>query len=94
MTWSLTEDVSGSAIRESICPEICAVASRLEDLCGACEKRLAHLNCDSCDRRICLACVMAAPSLPLSSFCSAQCRDEAELAAEEARHTDAYARWR
>ena len=94
MAWSLTEKLARSRVPEQLCPEICAIAHRLADLCGACEKRLAHSNCDSCDRRICRACLIEASSLPFSSFCSTQCRNEAELAAEEARQTDAYARWR
>ena len=94
MTSPLTEKLTRSMVPEQLCPEICATAGRLADLCSACEKRLAHSNCDSCDRRICRACVVEAPSLPCSLFCSTQCRDDAELAAEQARQTDAYARWR
>lgn len=93
MTCSLSEELDPTP-QQAICPEICAIARRLEDLCLACEQRLAHSNCDSCDRRICRACIVTAPSLPLSLFCSTQCRDDAELAAEEARQTDTYARWR
>ena len=94
MIWTASDDATGPGIQLPLCPEICATANRLADLCMACEERLAHSNCDSCERRICRACVVQAPSLPLSSFCATQCRDEAELAAEEARQTDAYARWR
>lgn len=70
-----------------------AIANRMADVCAVCGQRLAHHNCDTCDRRICNACVVFGVSLSLSSFCSTECRDEAELAAEEARQTDAYARW-
>jgi len=73
--------------------EISRTAERLADLCTVCSERLAHHNCDACDRRVCRACVVASDILPLSRFCSSECRDEAELAAEEVRQSDAYVRW-
>ena len=57
------------------------------DLCGAsgcCE------CCDTCESRLCQGCRVQSEVLPLSCFCSSECRDEAELAAEAARETDAY----
>jgi len=85
-------DVSDEAM-ESGSSEISRAAERLADLCTACSERLAHHNCDACDRRVCKACVVASDVLPLSRFCSSECRDEAELAAEEVRQSDAYVRW-
>jgi len=85
-------DVSGEA-HESGSSEISRAAERLADLCTACSERLAHHNCDACDRRVCKACVVASDILSLSCFCSSECRDEAELAAEEVRQSDAYVRW-
>ena len=85
-------DVSDQAL-ESGSSEISRAAERLADLCAVCTERLAHHNCDACDRRICKACVVASDVLPLSRFCSCECRDEAELAAEEVRQSDAYGRW-
>jgi len=70
-----------------------ATANRLADVCTACAERLAHHACDTCSRRICKACVVLSSVLTLSFFCSGECREEAELAAEQARETDAYARW-
>lgn len=80
--------------QEPFCAGISAAADRLVDLCVACRERLAHKNCDTCDGRICNVCVVPGNCLPLSSFCSSECRDEAELAAENARQADIYARWR
>ena len=44
--------------------EISRAAERLADLCTACSERLAHHNCDACDRRVCRACVVASDVLP------------------------------
>jgi len=80
-------------VLESGSSEISRAAERLADLCTVCAERLAHHNCDACDRRVCKACMVASDILPLSCFCSIECRDEAELAAEEVRQSDAYVRW-
>ena len=74
--------------------QICQVAARTADICGICGERLAHKTCESCERRMCNACAVSSTILPLSFFCSEDCRDEAELAAEQARETDAYECWR
>ncbi|HEY6253602.1 MAG TPA: hypothetical protein VI685_26895 [Candidatus Angelobacter sp.] len=98
MTCSLPANCVDSASAETavpapICPQTSATARRIADVCTVCGQRLAHRNCDACDRRICRTCVVTGTSLPLSCFCSSECRDEAELAAEDVRQTDAYARW-
>ena|SRR5579864_6714223 len=96
MTCSLTVDLTdrAGAAQTALGPEVRAIAERIADICVACGEHLAHHNCDSCDRRVCKACVVLGAVLPFSSFCSSECRDEAELAAEEARQTDVTARWR
>ena len=85
-------DVSDEAGKPGSC-EINRAAERLADLCTACGERLAHHSCDACDKRICNVCVVDSDILPLSRFCSSECRNEAELAAEEVRQSDNYARW-
>lgn len=95
MTCSLTVDLTDRAAAGAqtlLCPEVRATSERIADICVACGEHLAHHNCDSCDRRVCKACVVLGAALPFSSFCSSECRDEAELAAEEARQTDVTAR--
>ncbi|HEY6350660.1 MAG TPA: hypothetical protein VI636_14750 [Candidatus Angelobacter sp.] len=97
MTCSLTVDLTGNAgaaAQTALCPEVRATAERITDICVACGEHLAHRNCDSCDRRLCKACVVLGVALPFSSFCSTECRDETELAAEEGRQTDVTARSR
>lgn len=78
----------------AVCPHTRAAAARWADLCVACAERLAHHSCDTCEKRICNACVVLSLTLTVSFFCSDECREEAELAAEQARATDTYARWR
>jgi len=51
------------------------------DLCGAAAGRE---SCDTCESRLCQSCRVRSDILPLSCFCSSECRDEAELAAEGA----------
>src|SRR5215469_5830282 len=85
-TASLTTALINEAESESnLCPHTRTTASRLIDLCTACAERLAHHTCDACDRRICRPCALFSSVLSQSFFCSSECRDEAELAAEEAR---------
>lgn len=76
-------------------PEIPRVADSglVQDLCGICGGQ-GRNNCESCDRRFCGRCEVVSELLPLSFFCSSECRDEAELAAEQARQSDLYDRWR
>ena len=62
--------------------------------CAVCEERPAAHLCDSCDRGMCDFCLVLSSLLPLSRFCSEECRDQAELAAEQARESDPYTRWR
>lgn len=79
---------SGETRVSALCPEIRKTARRLVDSWGVCGERLACHHCDTCERRLCQACVLPSLALPLSRFCSTECRDEAELAAEQARQTD------
>ena len=88
------EDNVIPAVRREKGLQICQVAARIADICGICGERLAHKSCESCDRRMCNACAIFSMILPLSFFCSEDCRDEAELAAEQTRQSDAYQRWR
>jgi len=46
----------------------------------------ATFNCDTCEKLAATEEVITSPILPCSRFCSTSCRDEAELAAENARH--------
>ena len=82
------------AVRRDMGLEICQVAARTNDICAICGERLAHKTCESCERRMCNACVVLSVILPLSFFCSEECRDQAELAAEQARQSDVCERWR
>lgn len=65
---------------------ITATDQRLQDVCSDCGS-LAHNSCDTCEKRLCNNCVVTSDILPLSKFCSASCRDEAEESAENNRHT-------
>ena len=64
-----------------------------QDVCVICSGP-AEKNCEGCDRGFCNRCEVLSELLPLSRFCSSECRDEAELAAEQARQSDLYQRWR
>ena len=66
----------------------------VSDICPVCRERPAAFICDSCERRVCELCLVPSSLLPLSRFCSDECREQAELAAEQARQSDAYAQWR
>jgi hypothetical protein len=74
--------------------EVHRLAQRLNDRCAICGERLAHRTCEVCERRICNVCAIVSALLTFSHFCSSECRDEAELAAEQVRQTDSYGRWR
>jgi hypothetical protein len=67
--------------------EIVYNAQRALDVCHSCQEHLAHFNCSACDCRACNACGITSVILPYSMFCSESCRDEAELAAENARQS-------
>lgn len=43
-------------------------------------------TCDTCEQIIAIDEAVTSPVLPSSRFCSTGCRDEAELAAENARY--------
>jgi hypothetical protein len=51
--------------------------------CTICGELRPCRNCDSCDRAVCQPCMISSDILPGSYFCSAGCRNEAELAAEQ-----------
>jgi hypothetical protein len=88
------EDKVVSAVRQEKALQIRQVAARTADICGICGERLAYKTCESCEQRMCNACAIFSTILPLSFFCSEECRDEAELAAQQARQTDVCQRWR
>jgi len=67
---------------------------QVDKLCVVCHERPAAHLCDSCDRGICDSCLVVSSLMPLSRFCSEECRHQAELAAEQTRQSDPYARWR
>jgi len=66
----------------------------VSDICPICRERPAAFTCDSCERRACDSCLVPSSLLPRSRFCCDECRDEAELAAEQVRQSDAYGQWR
>ena len=47
--------------------------------------RALTFKCDACEQATHFDQAVTSPILPCSLFCSADCRDEAELAAENAR---------
>lgn len=69
-------------------------AAQANAVCAVCRRRPAAYVCDNCERKVCDLCLVQSSLLPLSRFCSEECRGEAELAAEQARQSDPYARSR
>lgn len=47
--------------------------------------KTADFCCDTCERNVPIEQRVTSVVLPYSEFCSADCREEAELAAEDAR---------
>ena len=62
--------------------------------CAVCHRCPAAFMCDSCEQRICASCTLRSSLLPLSCFCSDECKSEAETAADHVQESDPYARYR
>lgn len=59
-------------------------------LCAVCHRWPAAFVCDSCEQNICDSCTLRSSLLPLSRFCSDDCKNEAETATDHVRHSDPY----
>ena len=57
-----------------------------EDAPGGHSSQAMTFNCDTCEQIAPIDEAVTSPVLSCSRFCSTDCRDEAELAAENARH--------
>ena len=63
-------------------------------VCAVCHRCPAIFMCDSCEQNICESCTGRSSMLPLSRFCSDECKSEAETAAEQIRDSDPHAQRR
>lgn len=63
-------------------------------ICAVCHRRPAAFICDSCEQKICESCTLHSSLLPLSRFCSEECKSEAETAADHVRESDPYTQQR
>jgi hypothetical protein len=75
-------------------PRTAATTQEPHEHCIVCREQRGCRRCDACDRPVCQICEIVSEVLPGSFFCSSRCRNEAELAAEQARISDLRERWR